>query len=686
MTASSDVKFILNLQNNAKNPEKPKDRDKEKKKKPEGMNRELFNLLGGVQPDATGSGPKQQPEESLLKEIRPGVTQNNKWLIAPFTNPARKDGLVLYHWQKESEINEPYPYAKLNKKVEVIKYNEEEYNNLIAKVDSNWTKEDTDFLFDLCERFDLRFIIVTDRFNISRPNNKRSIEEIKARYYSIGKILLENRGDINHPIVKHPYNLEYEIRRKANMEKMFVRTQDSEKLEKQLLDNIKMLDNRIKKEEKELKSLKKLQKIQEKKLSMPENSSNIILKLPIQPALPDTSLKIPENPSILPENMPSAEKMEDVKNEKTEQVLKSITSKEICENEKIENEDEKSMKSKENDENSDSENEKKLRGGRKDRGSGVYLRSEMFKTPLPMPEKTKKKLAQILKELNVPENLMPTLEIIKAYDNLRVEIIGLLNLEKIIKQKEKEIANLKSKLEPVPTAPQNMPSGEPQKPDEKISENSNELPNDNKENIEKKKDNQTIAGRLNRERKQIVPLNKLDKKNKTEKTLKPKKEKKSDNEIPKISEENKENSENKIENENQEKIEKTEQKEEKKEEISKNIEENKEILKINEILQPEKPIEIIQETKIESNKVEVLAELDFLKAKVKINSKTKEVLIIIKKHRDNSIEKLAENNSEDLEQKTKKKRGRPKKIEKQAKKFLKENEEAEPVLIEKKPE
>lgn len=42
-----------------------------------------------------------------------------------------------------------------------------------------WTKEETDKLFDLCERFDLRFIVIADRFPTSR-----TVEELKNRYYS----------------------------------------------------------------------------------------------------------------------------------------------------------------------------------------------------------------------------------------------------------------------------------------------------------------------------------------------------------------------------------------------------------------------------------------------------------------------------------------------------------------------
>jgi hypothetical protein len=42
----------------------------------------------------------------------------------------------------------------------------------------------------------------------------------------VSKRMLENNGDYNHPIVKKPYNYEYEVRRKSNLEKLFLRTKE----------------------------------------------------------------------------------------------------------------------------------------------------------------------------------------------------------------------------------------------------------------------------------------------------------------------------------------------------------------------------------------------------------------------------------------------------------------------------
>lgn len=38
-----------------------------------------------------------------------------KWVWAPFTNPARKDNAVFYHWKRASDEAKEYPFAQFNK-------------------------------------------------------------------------------------------------------------------------------------------------------------------------------------------------------------------------------------------------------------------------------------------------------------------------------------------------------------------------------------------------------------------------------------------------------------------------------------------------------------------------------------------------------------------------------------------
>lgn len=42
-------------------------------------------------------------------------------------------------------------------------YSEQEYQ--VHLHDDGWTKAETDHLFDLCKRFDLRFVVVHDRYD-----------------------------------------------------------------------------------------------------------------------------------------------------------------------------------------------------------------------------------------------------------------------------------------------------------------------------------------------------------------------------------------------------------------------------------------------------------------------------------------------------------------------------------------
>ena len=64
-------------------------------------------------------------------------------------------------------------------------------------LDATWTKEETDYFWELCKCYDLRFIIIHDRYDESF---NRSVEELKNRYYSVSKRILEvdllnNKGE-----------------------------------------------------------------------------------------------------------------------------------------------------------------------------------------------------------------------------------------------------------------------------------------------------------------------------------------------------------------------------------------------------------------------------------------------------------------------------------------------------------
>ena len=70
--------------------------------------------------------------------------------------------------------------------MDVPTYTDNEYNQHLKA--EGWSREETDHLMDLARRFDLRFIIMADRYDVQKFP-KRSVEDIKDRYYKICGIL-----------------------------------------------------------------------------------------------------------------------------------------------------------------------------------------------------------------------------------------------------------------------------------------------------------------------------------------------------------------------------------------------------------------------------------------------------------------------------------------------------------------
>ncbi|KAK9805209.1 hypothetical protein WJX72_006091 [[Myrmecia] bisecta] len=243
----ADVKDILGVSRTgsaADRPDVPK--QKEKVQRPAGMSREAFALLDGAHPivpsHLVGDLRKKSDLQGLKQKRKTSSKGTITYQMRPFTNPARADGLQLRHWVKcykdaigkisEADDGE-YPFAKYNKKMTVFRYDDEEWENLIAK-DPDWSREETDYLLDMCELLDLRFIPLADRYEF-KGGRPRSLEDIKARYYSVARQLMIGRegsaDTVAHQImIKHPYNAEHEKQRKRAIELLLTRTpaQDAE--------------------------------------------------------------------------------------------------------------------------------------------------------------------------------------------------------------------------------------------------------------------------------------------------------------------------------------------------------------------------------------------------------------------------------------------------------------------------
>ena len=270
-----DVKDILgSSRNDAKN-------------KSEVINREIISLTGGI-PPIKPSFSKQVLKG--LKEKRNDSRSTEKWSWASFTNPARRDCLQLNHWKKLSDT-EDYPFAKFNKSIEMVTYTEEEYTKILHN--PSWSKEETDYFWNLCQIYDLRFIVIQDRYNPSYP--PRSVEDLKERFYSLSKEILLLRNQTTHPIISLPYNANYEKKRKALLEKYFLRTREQDEEEKALCEEARKLEIRIKKEEKEMKVFEKLMSNNSEEIEFSEWNQNK-KELPKGPSLRSAQLFQPALP------------------------------------------------------------------------------------------------------------------------------------------------------------------------------------------------------------------------------------------------------------------------------------------------------------------------------------------------------------------------------------------------------
>ncbi|RKP10822.1 hypothetical protein THASP1DRAFT_27418 [Thamnocephalis sphaerospora] len=197
-----------------------------REKKPDGVNRELFNLIGGL-----ATLPLTETR-AKLKERPNFSAKHSRWVWKGFTNSARDDDLVLYHWINEADESTDRSFAGFNNVVDVVEYNEDEYARLL--IDRDWSKDETDYLFDMCKRFDLRFIVIADRYDFE--GKSRDIEEIKDRYYTVSRRILKLRaGGLSEGLEAYAFDRDREEERKRILDRLFSRTQAQIKEEEALL-------------------------------------------------------------------------------------------------------------------------------------------------------------------------------------------------------------------------------------------------------------------------------------------------------------------------------------------------------------------------------------------------------------------------------------------------------------------
>ncbi|KAG1907017.1 uncharacterized protein F5891DRAFT_940074 [Suillus fuscotomentosus] len=153
-------------------------------KKPEGISRELYALIGPSAPSLVAHLAKPR----LKQKPNFGSGGKVKWEWRPFRNAGRTDSLQLGHWVKAGDDPDAeYSFTKYNVQSQSYTYSQEEY------IHKDWTKEETDNLFNVVREYDTRWYVVHDRYEPPPDGPTRSLEDLKDRYYSVCRKLIRNR-------------------------------------------------------------------------------------------------------------------------------------------------------------------------------------------------------------------------------------------------------------------------------------------------------------------------------------------------------------------------------------------------------------------------------------------------------------------------------------------------------------
>ncbi|KAF7792812.1 hypothetical protein EIP86_003911 [Pleurotus ostreatoroseus] len=260
--SAADVRSILSLPNpNTPGPSQLRKQPgtTERARKPEGISRELYSLIGPSAPTLAA----QLAKPRLKQKPNLGGGGRVKWEWRTFKNGARKDSLKLSHWAKagsdpEAASLSEYNFANYNVQPNVFLYSQDEYSRHLT--DSEWTKEETDYLFNLVREFDLRWYVIADRYDYP-GGQPRTMEDLKDRYASVCRKLIRNRpwaGDEaskSQMLSSFSFDKDRELLRKQYVASLENRTQEQILEEEALFIEIKRLEQnerRFKKDREEL--------------------------------------------------------------------------------------------------------------------------------------------------------------------------------------------------------------------------------------------------------------------------------------------------------------------------------------------------------------------------------------------------------------------------------------------------
>ena len=231
-------------------------------KKPKGLHREVWNLRN---PDDSNELPPLMPTDTYhgytQMRMKAGLAKVTPWLWAAFSNTARKDGALFYHWVKSTDKEAEYPFAKLNRQMPLPSVTDKDYQMYLIDLPTtgpgpSWTYAETQHLLDLCNRFDCRFPVIQDRWN-KELFPHRSVEDLKERYYNICNAMTVSSTPAGQTPKLVVYDADHERRRKEQLKKLLAKTVAEVEEEEHLLYELKKIEQRKKDRERKAQDLQR---------------------------------------------------------------------------------------------------------------------------------------------------------------------------------------------------------------------------------------------------------------------------------------------------------------------------------------------------------------------------------------------------------------------------------------------
>lgn len=115
-----------------------------------------------------------------------------------------------------------------------------------------WSRDDTDKLFSLASKYELRWPVIFDRFSVSYDDavarksvsNARTLPDLKQRFYDCSKALLLNQKKI-HEASQYVYDFDADKTRSEQLDRSYRRTKAEEAEEKRLKEELKSINSEL---------------------------------------------------------------------------------------------------------------------------------------------------------------------------------------------------------------------------------------------------------------------------------------------------------------------------------------------------------------------------------------------------------------------------------------------------------